>query len=56
MKKLNKEEIEFITKCLKENKALPDSYRYIIPFQTKKEYELTYDGKEWVELLHNENI
>jgi len=46
MNKLSSEEIEFITKCLKENKPLPDSYRYIIPFETKKEYELTYDGKE----------
>jgi len=46
MSKLSKEEIEFITKCLKENKHLPDSYRYVIPFETKKEYELTYDGKE----------
>lgn len=46
MDKLNKEEIKFITKCLKEGKSLPDSYRYIIPFETKKEYELTYDGKE----------
>ena len=46
MNKLSSEEIEFITKCLKENKPLPDNYRYIIPFETKKEYELTYDGKE----------
>jgi len=46
MNKLSTEEIEFITKCLKENKPLPDSYRYTIPFETKKEYELTYDGKE----------
>lgn len=46
MNKLNKEEVEFITKCLKEGKSLPDSYRYIIPFETKKEYELTYEGKE----------
>jgi len=46
MNKLNKEEIEFITKYLKEGKPLPDSYRYVIPFETKKEYELTYDGKE----------
>jgi len=36
---LSKEENEFIAKCLKENKPLPDSYRYIIPFETKKEYE-----------------
>lgn len=46
MNKLSKEEIEFITKCLKENKPFPDSYRYTIPFETKKEYELTYDGKK----------
>jgi len=46
MNKLSTEEIEFIMKCLKGNKPLPDSYRYIIPFETKKEYELTYDGKE----------
>lgn len=46
MNKLSTEEIEFITKCLKENKPLPDSYRYVIPFETKKEYDLTYDGKE----------
>jgi len=49
MNKLSKEEIEFITKCLKEGKSLPASYGYIIPFETKKEYELTYDGKEWEE-------
>ncbi len=46
MNKLGKEEIEFITKCLKEGKPIPDSYKYIIPFETKKEYELTYEGKE----------
>ena len=46
MSKLNKDEIEFITQCLKRGKPLSDSYRYIIPFETKKEYELTYDGKE----------
>jgi adenine-specific DNA-methyltransferase len=34
MSNLSKEEIEFITKCLKENKPLPDCYRYIIPFET----------------------
>lgn len=37
MKKLGREEIEFINKCLKEGKPLPDNYRYIIPFETKKE-------------------
>ncbi len=46
MNKLSKGEIEFITKCLKKGEPLPDSYRYIIPFETKKEYELTYEGKE----------
>jgi len=46
MNKLSREEIEFITKSLKEGKPLLDSYRYIIPFETKKEYELTYEGKE----------
>ena len=46
MNKITNEEIEFITKCLKENKPLPDSYRYVIPFETKKEYELTYISEE----------
>jgi len=46
MSKLSKEELEFITKCLKENKPFPDRHRYIIPFETKNEYELTYNGKE----------
>jgi len=44
--KLSEQEIEFITQCLKDGKPLPDSYRYIIPFETKKEYELTYADKE----------
>jgi len=35
MSKLSSEEIEFITKCLKENKPLPDTYGYVIPFETK---------------------
>jgi len=46
MNNLSTEEIEFITKCLKENKPLLDRYRYIIPFETKKEYELTYVSRE----------
>jgi len=46
MSTLSKEEIEFIIKCLNEGKVLPDNYRYIIPFETKKEYKLTYEGKE----------
>ena len=44
--RLSEHEIEFITQCLKEGKPLPDSYRYTIPFETKKEYELTYADKE----------
>jgi DNA modification methylase len=44
--RLNEQEIEFVTQCLKEGKPLPDSYRHIIPFATKKEYELTYADKE----------
>jgi len=36
MNKLSREEIEFITKCLKEGKPLPDSYRYVIPFENQK--------------------
>ena len=43
---LSEQEIEFITRCLKEGKPLPDSYRHIIPFETKREYELTYADKE----------
>jgi DNA modification methylase len=46
MNQLNQSEIEFITRCLKEGRPLPDSYRYVIPFETKKEYELTYADKE----------
>ncbi|MBM3118254.1 MAG: site-specific DNA-methyltransferase [Chloroflexi bacterium] len=46
MVRLSEEEIKFITRCLKEGKQLPDSYRHIIPFETKKEYELTYADKE----------
>lgn len=44
--RLSGQEIEFITRCLNEGKPLPDSYRHIIPFETKKEYELTYADKE----------
>ena len=45
MNKLSQSEIEFITQRLKEGKPLPDSYRYIIPFETKKEYERLYVNK-----------
>jgi hypothetical protein len=33
---LSEQEIEFITKNLKEGKPLPDSYRYVIPFETRQ--------------------
>lgn len=46
MAQLSEQEIEFITRSLREGKPLPDSYRYIIPFETKREYELTYADKE----------
>lgn len=46
MERLSQSEIEFITQCLKDGKPLPDSYRHIIPFEIKKEYELTYADKE----------
>lgn len=44
--RLNEQEIEFITQCLRAGKPLPDSYRHVIPFETKREYELTYADKE----------
>lgn len=46
MERLSEAEIKFITQCLAQGKPLPDSYRYIIPFESKKEYELTYADKE----------
>jgi site-specific DNA-methyltransferase (adenine-specific)/adenine-specific DNA-methyltransferase len=45
MKKLNKQDIEFLIDCLKSGKEIPDVYKYAI-FPTKqKEYELVYAGK-----------
>ena len=45
MKKLNKQDIEFLIDCLKNGKEIPDVYKYAI-FPTKqKEYELVYAGK-----------
>ena len=37
MEWLSQSEIEFIIQGLKEGKPLPDSYRYIVPFETKKD-------------------
>jgi len=45
MKKLNKQDIEFLNDCLKNGKEIPEIYKYAI-FPTKqKEYELVYAGK-----------
>lgn len=44
--KLSEEGIEFIIQLLKEGKLLSDNYRYVIPFETRKEYELTYAGNQ----------
>ena len=44
--KLSEEGIESIIQLLKEGKPLADNYRYVIPFETRKEYELTYAGEE----------
>jgi site-specific DNA-methyltransferase (adenine-specific)/adenine-specific DNA-methyltransferase len=45
MKKLNEEEIEKIADLLRRGKALPEDYKNLL-FETKKEYELIYAGKE----------
>jgi len=45
MRKLSDQEIERIVSLLKDGKSLPDDYKTIL-FDTKKEYELIYDGKE----------
>ena len=45
MVKIIEEEIQKIVRLLKEGKPLPDDYKTIL-FDTKKEYELIYDGKE----------
>lgn len=44
--KLNKRQKEKIIKKIREGKSLPDEYRFLIPFETEREYELTYAGKE----------
>lgn len=45
MPKLSEQEIAQITSLLKEGKPLPEEYKHVL-FDTKKEYELVYDGKE----------
>jgi len=45
MTKLNKNDVELLTDCLKNGKDIPEIYRYAL-FPTKqKEYELVYAGK-----------
>ena len=46
MKKLSKQQKdEFINK-IQEDKPISDDYRFLIPFETEREHELTYAGKE----------
>jgi len=46
VKKLTKQQKEEIIKKIQEGKPISDKYRFLIPFETEKEYELTYAGKE----------
>jgi len=46
MKKLSKQQKDEIINRIQENKLIPDEYRFLIPFETEREYELTYAGKE----------
>jgi site-specific DNA-methyltransferase (adenine-specific)/adenine-specific DNA-methyltransferase len=43
---LSKKQKEEIIKKIQEGKPISDEYRFLIPFETEKEYELTYAGKE----------
>jgi DNA modification methylase len=56
MRKLTKQDIEFLTKNLQEGKELPLDYKYLLFPTTQKEYELVYAGKMRKEdLLANED-
>jgi len=46
MKQLTKQQKEEIIKRIQEDKQIPDEYRFLIPFETEREYELVYAGKE----------
>ena len=46
MKKLTKQQKEEIIKKIQEDKPISDEYRFLIPFETEREYELTYANKE----------
>lgn len=45
MKKLNKEQLEFLIDCLKTGKEIPEAFKYDLFPTTQKEYELVYAGK-----------
>jgi len=46
MKKLTKQQKEEIVKKIQEDKPISDEFRFLIPFETEREYELTYACKE----------
>jgi site-specific DNA-methyltransferase (adenine-specific)/adenine-specific DNA-methyltransferase len=46
MKKLTKQQKEEIIKKIQEDKPISDEFRFLIPFETEREYELTYANKE----------
>jgi len=46
MKKLTKQQKEEVIKKIQEDKPISDEYRFLIPFETEREYELTYANKE----------
>lgn len=46
MKKLTKQQKEELINVIQEGRQIPDDYRFIIPFETQREYELTYANKE----------
>jgi site-specific DNA-methyltransferase (adenine-specific)/adenine-specific DNA-methyltransferase len=46
VKKLNKQQKEEIIKKIQKNEPISDEYRFLIPFETEREYELTYVGKD----------
>jgi site-specific DNA-methyltransferase (adenine-specific)/adenine-specific DNA-methyltransferase len=46
MKKLKKQQRDRLISLLNEGRPIPDEYRFIIPFETERDYELIYEGKE----------
>ena len=46
MNKLTKQQKEEIINRIHEDKPLTDEYRFLIPFETEREYELTYANKQ----------